>query len=76
MSVEALLPLIVNIDASPHNSWRMDVDVNIAKNSTREDMNVEKVVEAEIKSDDESESEIENESEYESEEIESDKNRK
>ena len=24
------------------NSWRMDVDVNIATNSTREDMNVEK----------------------------------
>ena len=40
------------------NSWRMDVDVNIATNSTREDMNVEKVVEAEIKSDEESESEI------------------
>ena len=34
------------------NSWRMDVDVNIAINSTREDMNVEKVVEIEIKSDD------------------------
>ena len=38
------------------NSWRMDVDVNIVTNSTREDTNVEKVVEAEIKSDDESES--------------------
>ena len=37
------------------SSWRMDVDVNIATNSTREDMNVEKVVEAESKSDDESE---------------------
>ena len=55
------------------NSWRMDVDVNIATNSTREDMNVEKVVEAESKSDDESESEIDNESESESEESESDK---
>ena len=38
------------------NSWRMGVDVNIATNSTREDMNVEKVVKAEIKSDDEIES--------------------
>ena len=55
------------------NSWRMDIDVNIATNSTREDMNVEKVVEAESKSDDESESEIDNESESESEESESDK---
>ena len=45
----------------------MDVDVNIATNSTREDMNVEKVVEAESKSDDESEGEIDNESESESE---------
>ena len=51
----------------------MDVDVNIATNSTKKDMNVEKVVEAESKSDDESESEIDNESESESEEIESDK---
>ena len=49
------------------NSWRMDVDVNIATNSTREDMNVEKVVEAESKSDDKSEGEIDNESESESE---------
>ena len=55
------------------NFWRMDVDVNIATNSTREDRNVEKVVEAESKSYDESESEIKNESEYESEEIEIDK---
>ena len=49
------------------NSWRMDVDVNIATNSTREDMNVKKVAEAESKSDDESEGEIDNESESESE---------
>ena len=73
MSVEASLPLIGNIDASPHNSWRMDVNVNIATNSTREDMNVEKVVEAESKSDNESEIEIDNESESESEESESEK---
>ena len=73
MSVEALLPLIGNIDASPHNSWRMDVDVNIATNRSREDMNVKKVVEAESKSDNESEIEIDNESESESEESESDK---
>ena len=58
------------------NSWRMDVDVNIATNSTREDMNVEKVVEAGSKSGDESESEIDNESESESEDSESDKNSK
>ena len=49
------------------NSWRMDVDVNIATNSTREDMNVEIVVEAESNSDDDSEGEIDNESESESE---------
>ena len=42
ISVEVLLPLIGNIDASPHNSWRMDGDINIATNSTRENMNVEK----------------------------------
>ena len=45
------------------NFWRMDVDVNIATNSTRDNMKVEKVVEAEIKSDDKSESKIDNESE-------------
>ena len=55
------------------NSRRMDVDVNIATNSKREDMNIEKVLESESKSDDESESEIDNESESESEESESDK---
>ena len=44
------------------NSWRMDVDVNISTNGTREYMNVEKVVEAESKSEDESESEIDNDS--------------
>ena len=55
------------------NSWKMDVDVNITTDSTREDMNVEKVVESESKSADESESEIKNESESESEESESDK---
>ena len=44
------------------NSWRMDVDVNIATNSTRDDMNNKKVMEAESKSDNESESEIDNES--------------
>ena len=55
------------------NLWRMDVDVNIATNSTREDMNVEKVVEAERKSDHESEGEIDNEIESESEKSESDK---
>ena len=49
------------------NSWRMGVDVNIATNSTREDMNDEKVVEAESKSDNESEGEIDNESESKSE---------
>ena len=75
MPVDVLLSLIGNINASPHNSWRMDVNVNIATNSTREDMNVERVVEAEIKSDDESESEIDNESKSESEESESDKDR-
>ena len=42
------------------------MDVNIAKNSTREDMNVEKVVEAKSKSENESESEIDNEIESES----------
>ena len=73
MSVESLLALIGNINASPHNSWRMDVDVNIAPNSTREDMNSEEVVEAKSKSDDESEIEIDNENESESEESESDK---
>ena len=56
-----------------YNSWRMNVDVNIATNSTREDMNVEKVVEAESKSDNEIEREIYNESESESEENENDK---
>ena len=60
------MPLIGNIDASPHNSWRMYVDVNIATNSTREDMNVKIFVEAEIKSYDESISEIDNEIESES----------
>ena len=55
------------------NSWRMDVGVNIATNSTREDMNIEKVVETESKSDNESESEIDNEGESESEYSESDK---
>ena len=49
------------------NSWRMDVDVNIATNSTREYMNVEKVVEAESKSYYDSEIEIDNGSESESE---------
>ena len=73
MSFEALPPLIGNIDASPHNWWKMDVDVNIATNSTREDMNVEKLVEDKSKSDNESESEIDNESESESEVRESDK---
>ena len=53
------------------NSWRMDVDVNIATNSTIADMNAEKVVEAESKSDNESEIEIDNECESESEESES-----
>ena len=51
----------------------MDVDVNIATISTREDMNVEKVVEAESNSDDESEIENKNENENESEERENDK---
>ena len=55
------------------NSWRMDIDVNIVTSSTREDMNVEKLLEAESKSDDESEGEIDNESESESEYNESDK---
>ena len=55
------------------NSWIMDVDVNIATNTTREDMNVEKVVETESKIHDDSVSEIDNESESESEESESDK---
>ena len=44
----------------------MDVDVNIETNSSREYMNVEKVVEAESKSDEKSEGEIDNESESES----------
>ena len=62
---QELLPMKWKKDKA--NSWRMDVDVYIATNSTREDMNVEKVMEAEIKSDGESESEIDNESESESE---------
>ena len=45
------------------DSWRMDVDVNIATNSTRENMNVKKVVESKCNSEDESEGEIYNESE-------------
>ena len=58
------------------NSWRMDIYVHIETNSTREDMNVEKVVEAESKRDDDSESEIDNESESESEDSKIDKDSK
>ena len=60
---QVLLPMKWKKDKD--NSWKMGVDVNIATNSTREDMNVEEVVEAERESDEESESEIDNEREYE-----------